>query len=79
MISTVTSSTFESITSSAISGSLDLVGVLGLIALLIQKELATALGDARWKHLGQLLDIGILPLLIAFVLLVVFKTIEILN
>jgi len=56
-----------------------LVGVLILIALLIQKELASAASDARWKQLGQLLDIGILPLLIAFVLLVAFKTLEILN
>ena len=79
MISTVTSSTIETITSSAITGSLALVGVLILIALLIQKELATAASDPRWKQLGQLLDIGILPLLIAFVLLVAFKTIEMLN
>ena len=79
MISTVTSSTVATLTTSAIAGSLALVGVLILIALLIQKEFASAASDAQWKQLGQLLDIGILPLLIAFVLLVVFKTIGILN
>ena len=79
MISTVTSSTVGILTSSVISGSLALVGVLVLIALLVQKEFASAATDARWKQLGKLLDIGILPLLIAFVQLVAFKTIEILN
>lgn len=79
MISTVTSSTIAALTTSAITGSFALVGVLILIALLIQKELASAASDARWKQLGKLLDIGILPLLIAFVLLVAFKTLEILN
>jgi hypothetical protein len=75
MISTITSSIVAALTTSAIAGSLALVGVLVLIALLIQKELASAASDARWKQLGQLLDIGILPLSIAFLLLVVFKII----
>ena len=79
MISSVTSSTVATWTSSAFTGSLALVGILILIALLIQKEFSSVASDARWKQLGQLLDIGILPLLIAFVLLVVFKTIEKLN
>ena len=78
MISTVTSSV-TILTTSAIAGSLALVGVLVLIALLVQKELTTASADSRFHQLGKTLNIGILPFLIAFILIVVFKVIEALN
>jgi len=79
MISTVTTSTVTILTTSAIAGSLALVGVLVLIALLVQKELTTSSGNSRWLQLGKILNIGILPFMIAFVLIVVFKVIEALN
>ena len=79
MISTVTTSTVTILTTSAIAGSLALIGVLVLIALLVQKELTTSSGNSRWLQLGKILNIGILPFMIAFVLIVVFKVIEALN
>ncbi|MFN2237391.1 MAG: hypothetical protein ACK2U1_24430 [Anaerolineales bacterium] len=79
MISTVTTSTVTILTTSAIAGSLALVGVLVLITLLVQKELTTSSGNSRWLQLGKILNIGILPFMIAFVLIVVFKVIEALN
>ena len=78
MISTVTS-TVNILTTSAIAGSLALVGVLVLIALLVQKELTTASDGSRFHQLSRILNIGILPFMIAFILIVVFKVIEALN
>jgi hypothetical protein len=79
MISTVTTSTVTILTTSTIAGSLALVGVFVLIALLVQKELTTTSGDSRWLQLGKIVNIGIVPFLIAFVLIVIFKVIEALN
>ena len=79
MISTVTTSTITILTTSAIAGSLALVGVLVLIALLVQKEVISASTDSRFHKLSRIVNIGILPFLIAFVLIVVFKVIEALN
>ena len=79
MISTVTTSTVTILTTSAIAGSLALVGILVLIALLVQKELTTATDGSRFHQLSKILNIGILPFMIAFILIVVFKVIETLN
>ena len=79
MISTVTTSTVTILSTSAIAGTLALVGVLVLIALLVQKEIASASGESRWNQLGKLLNIGIFPLLIAFLMIVVIKVIQALN
>ncbi len=79
MISTVTSSTVTILTTSAIAGTLGLVGILVLITLLVQKELTTASTNSRLNQLGRVVNIGILPFLIAFVLIVYFKVIEALK
>ena len=79
MISTVTTSTISILTTTAIAGSFALIGILVLIASLVQKELATASADSRLHQLSRLLNIGILPLMITFVLIVIFKVIETLN
>ena len=78
MISTVTS-TVTILTTSGIAGSLALVGIFVLIALLVQKELTTASDNSRFHQLSKILTIGIVPFLIAFLLIVVFKVIEALN
>lgn len=44
----------------------DLAGILVLLALLVQKELANAAQGQRFHSLSQALNIGIAPLLIAF-------------
>ena len=79
MISTVTTTTVSILTIAALAGSLALVGILVLIALLVQKELATATGSSRAEKLSQALNIGIIPLMIAFLLIVVFKVAEVLK
>jgi hypothetical protein len=62
-----------------LAGSLALVGILVLFVLMLLKELAVASADSRLHRLSRVLDISILPLLIAFFLVVIFKVIEVLS
>ena len=79
MVSTITSTTVSILTTSAIAGSLATIGMLVLIALLVQKEIVLGVRDSRKHQLSRALNIGILPLLIAFFLIVVLKVVEVLN
>jgi hypothetical protein len=79
MISTVTTSTVSTITTSAIAGSVALVGILVLLFLLVQKELASSANGTRFRTLAKVLNIGIVPLLMAFVLVVVTKVMQVLK
>ena len=79
MVSTVTTSTVVTVTTVAIAGSLALIGICTLLALLIQKELTTAADGRFARALGRALNIGIVPLLIVFALIVAIKVIEALQ
>jgi hypothetical protein len=76
MVSTVTTATIVMTTSAAIAGSFALVGIFTLLALLIQKELTTSSQSRFARALGRVLDIGIMPLLIVFVLIVAVKILD---
>jgi hypothetical protein len=81
MSTTFSANLISIVNSSALAGSLALIVILVLVALLIQKELTTGAEGRRvqtpnWK---RVLNIGIGPLLIAFVLIVAAKIIELLN
>lgn len=71
MVSTVTVSTVSTVTTAGLAASVALVGILLLFALLLQKELSTASTNPRLRKLGAVLNIGILPLFIAFVMTVI--------
>ncbi len=77
MISTVTTSTVSTVTTAAIAGSVILVGVFLFFAFLLQKEVALTAKSSRMKMLGQILNIGLVPLSIAFVVLVITTVINI--
>jgi hypothetical protein len=79
MISTVTTSTVSTVTTAAIAGSVMLVGIFVLFALLLQKEVTSSATGNRMKRLGQALNVGIIPMLIAFILIVVTKVVGILR
>lgn len=79
MISTLTTTAVSLLSSSANAGSFALIGMLVLAALLIQKELFSASDDSRLQQLSRVMDVGILPLLLAFVLIVSIKIVEALN
>lgn len=79
MISTVTTSTVSTVTTAAIAGSVALIGVIVLFVLLVQKEVTTAADKGRVKVLGRALGIGIMPLLIAFILILASRVTEVLK
>ena len=79
MISTVTTSTVSTVTTAALAGSVALIGVLVLFVLLFQKEVTTAADGGRMKRMGKALSIGIVPLLIAFFLIVAYRVMDVLK
>ena len=79
MISTVTTTTVSTVTSLALAGSLALVCIITLVALLIQKELMTPAEGRLARVLSRALNIGIVPLLITFVLIVAVRMAEALK
>jgi hypothetical protein len=76
MISTVTTSTVSTVT---LAGSFAIIGILVLIALLIQKELTSTGTSKNMKSLKRFLNIGILPLIFVFIAVVISKVVTVLK
>ncbi len=79
MISTVTTTTVTTVTTMALTGTFALVCVFLLLTLVIQKELTSTTRDRRLLKLGKALTIGIVPLLIAFALIVATKVADVIR
>jgi hypothetical protein len=79
MISTVTTTTVTTITALASAGSLALFGIVLLLAFLIQKELTTATENRFALALGRVLNIAVVPLLMAFVFIAVVQVAQVLR
>lgn len=79
MISTITTSTVSTIATASIAGSVALIGVFVLLALLIQKEITSNSDNSRVKALHKALNVGIPPLLFAFILVVGARIVEVLK
>ena len=77
MISTVTTVTTVT-TMLGFGMALGLVAVIALIVFLGVRELATASEGGRQRLLAKSLEIGIVPLIIAFVMIVAMEIVEIL-
>ena len=73
MISTVISSTVVT----GFGMVLGVVAVIALVAFLGIRELATARGGSRSRFLARSLDIGIVPLIIVFAVIVVMAVVNI--
>jgi hypothetical protein len=58
---------------------LGLVAVITLAIFLCARELATASKGASPRFLARSLDVGIVPLIIAFVMIVAMKAMELLT
>jgi hypothetical protein len=56
-----------------------LIGTMVLFIMLLQKEVTTTSDKSIFRRLGTALNIGIIPLLIAFVLIAIFKILEALH
>ena len=79
MISTVVTTTVTTITTMIGFGmAVGLVAVIALIAFLGVRELATASEGSKQRLLAKSLEIGIVPLIIAFVMIVAMEIVEIL-
>jgi len=78
MVSTVTVTTVTTIAAMGFAASLSVFGVILLIGFLTSKELLSASNGVRKKLLARSLNIGIIPLLISFVVIVGLKVVEIL-
>jgi len=81
MISTVTTSTVSTITTATatlngLTGALALVAVLTLLVLLIQKEIFSARKDGWHREFSRGLNVGIVPLVIAFTMILVSRVAE---
>lgn len=79
MVSTVTLSTVMTVTTVAVASSLTLIGVMIIFTLLVQKEIAATARERWMRALDRALNVGIIPLLIAFLALVAMRIAEILK
>jgi hypothetical protein len=79
VITSVTTATISTVTTISLAGSLALVAIFTLLAMLVQKELTTASRGRLARFLGRMLNVGILPLLVVFVVIVAVKVAEALN
>lgn len=81
MISTVTVTTITTITTIAALGltaTISIAAVVTLILFLSTKELASSVGSSTSTRLSRYLSVGIIPLLIAFAVVVGVKIAEVL-
>ena len=67
------------LSSSPIASLIATIGVFILITLLVLKELTTVSADARLQRMSRALNYVIIPLLIAYFLIVIIEIIEALN
>ena len=77
MISTINTSTLAY--SGALADSVTLIVVLLLFVLLVQKELAISSSDLRLKRLSLALNVPLFPMLVAFLVIVIFRVAEVLR
>ena len=78
MISTITT-TVTTVATLAAGASLGALATMLLISLLSTKEVVTADTRRIFMVFGRNLDIGILPLLMTFTLIVTFKILEVIG
>jgi hypothetical protein len=81
MISTVTTTTVTTVTTAtvAVIAGLSLLAIVTLFGLLISKEVVSVNNKERWQSFSRVLNIAIIPLLLAFVLIVVMEVLQVLR
>ncbi len=80
MIITVTTSTITTVTTVAAMGltaAVSVAAVVGLILFLVTRELASASGSITSSRIARYFNVGILPLMIAFTVIVAVKIAEV--
>jgi hypothetical protein len=79
VISIVDSATIAAVSNPQIYNALALVSLLVLLALLVQKELSKGLEGERVSLYSRILNVGIIPLMIAFAMIMAIGIGEILS
>lgn len=77
MTTTVTTTTIASSTMLGLGATIALVVVLLLIGFLISKEIVTTVFEARSRAVGRILNVGAVPLLIVFAVIIATKLVPI--
>jgi hypothetical protein len=79
MISTVTTTTVTTVAAFATGGGLAVVGILMILTLLVQKQLVST-SEGRFAHaLSRVLNVAIVPMLLAFLFIAAVRVFEILK
>ncbi|MBN1956507.1 MAG: hypothetical protein JW900_15865 [Anaerolineae bacterium] len=78
MISTVTTTTVTTVTTAtvAVAAGLSFLAVLTLLIVMIPKEVVAVSDQPRLDNLSRILNVVVLPLLIGFFLIALFKIAE---
>jgi hypothetical protein len=80
MIATiVTTTTVSTVTVYTLAGSLALIGILAMAALLISKDITTTASSERAKRINRALNIALVPLIIVFAAVMIAKILETVN
>jgi hypothetical protein len=77
--SIVTTTTVSMVSIYTLAGSLALISILAMTAMLVTKDLSSTVAGERARRISRALNIAIFPLLVVFVLLVVSKVAEIIK
>ncbi len=73
MIITVTSSTITSVAAMGLTAAVSIAAIVSLILFLVTKELASASGSNTSSRIARFFNIGILPLVMAFTVIIAVK------
>jgi hypothetical protein len=79
VISTVTTSTIGAVAAVTSAATLSMMAVVALLLLLVQKEIASSADDPRLVALAKVLDIALVPVLLAFLFIAAVRVAEVLN
>jgi hypothetical protein len=79
MISTVTTTTVTTVAAFAAGGGLAVVGILMILTLLVQKQLVSTSEGRFATALSRVLNVAIVPMLLAFVFIAAVRVFEILK
>ncbi len=79
MISTVTTSTVTTLANFSLAGTLGLIAILFLLALLLQKEISTTITNKKMERWSKALNVAIPSLMVVFVSIVVVRVALVLH
>jgi len=77
MIITVTTTTVTTVAAMGLTAAVSIAAVVSLILFLVTRELASASGSSTFSRIAKFFNVGILPLMMAFTVIVAVKIAEV--